>query len=206
MKKALIIGTYQNAPYHPFAQVDEALCGALKPAFSCDVTDDPARLARLEACDLLVSYLDAFDSVLPAEYASSILRFVRDGGGLLCLHNGISLQTDERMFHLIGGRFLNHPPQQTLTFTAAPESFLKDCPGFALQEEPYRFAFSGEPTETLLTYTQGGASWPAGWCRREQRGRVAFLTPGHSIRTFQVPAYLDMILRCALWTCGADED
>ena len=204
MKKALMIGTYVNAPYHPFDQVDAVLSGALAPAFDCQVTGELSRLRDLKGFDLCVSYLDAYDSVLPPECAASILQFVRDGGGLLCLHNGISLQTDERMFHLIGGKFLRHPPQEPLAFIPEPGGFLADCGGFVFQEEPYRFELSGDPVQMLLTYAQGGQTWPAGWCRTEGKGRVVFLTPGHSIRTFLVPTYLEMIYKSAVWAGRAE--
>ena len=39
-KKALIVGTYVNAPYHPFQQVDHALAELLAPNFDVTVTDE----------------------------------------------------------------------------------------------------------------------------------------------------------------------
>ena len=44
MKKAMILGTYNDAPYHPFAGVDRALKDLLSPDFDVTLTDDPARL------------------------------------------------------------------------------------------------------------------------------------------------------------------
>lgn len=201
MKKAMILGTYNDAPYHPFAGVDRALKDLLSPDFDVTLTDDPARLEETErgGYSLLVSYLDAFDKPFPDALAQAVCPFVRDGGGLLCLHNGISLQTNEAMYRLIGGRFLRHPRQTVLRFLPAAEGFLKDLPGFAISEEPYQFELYDKALTPLLRYEYEGASYPGGWCRAEGAGRVVFLTPGHSAEAFRVPEYLDMIARSARW-------
>jgi len=195
--KTLIIGTYVNAPYHPFQQVDQVLADLLGPG--ADMTDDLSRVLTMEkeGYTLCVSYIDRFDAPLPEGVAEAILSFVRHGGGLLCLHNGISLQTDERLFHLIGGKFTGHPPQTGLSFSVCPEGFLHDLPGFTLSEEPYQFDMSGEETVPLLTYRYKGKDYPAGWYRTEGKGKVVFLTPGHSIASFRCKEYLAMIKRSA---------
>lgn len=199
MKKALILGTYENAPYHPFRGVDRALADLLAPDFAVTLTDDPRALFSLaaEGFDLAVSYLDAFDTPFSEDCAQALLTFVRGGGGLLCLHNGISLQTSDALYRLIGGRFLRHPPQTALRFT--PQGFLSDEQAFTLSEEPYQFELCDPAVVPLLRYEYEGAFYPGGWCRLEGAGRVAFLTPGHSIDAFRVPEYLHMIARCAQW-------
>lgn len=201
MKKAIILGTWHNAPYHPFQGVDIILSDLLKDRFEVTLTDQLSDLLTLRqrGYDLFISYLDAFDQILPGEYAEAILAFVREGGGLLCLHNGISLQTDERMFRLIGGKFLNHPPQTEITFETVPAGILSDLPGFSISEEPYQFALSGNTITPLLTYRYNELSLLGGWSREEGAGRVVFLTPGHSIQAFRQKEYLDMIERSAEW-------
>ena len=54
-KKALIVGTYVNAPYHPFQQVDEALVALLAPEFDVMVTDDLSAFQRMQGYDLCIS-------------------------------------------------------------------------------------------------------------------------------------------------------
>ena len=200
--KALVIGTYVNPPYHPFQQVDEVLAGLLGPDTA--VTDDFSRVLTMEreGYTLCVSYIDRFDAPLPDGVADAMLSFVRNGGGLVCLHNGISLQTDERLFHLIGGKFISHPPQTELAFSACPEGFLRGMAGFSISEEPYQFEMSGDEVLPLLTYQYNGKAYHGGWCRTEGKGRVVFLTPGHSIAAFRCKAYLDMIRKSAEWACA----
>ena len=204
MRKALIIGTYINAPYHPFQQVDEALAEVLSSEFDVDFSDDLPRLLTMEeeGYSLCVSYLDMFDKPFPADAANAVLSFVRNGGGLLCLHNGISLQTDDRLFHLIGGKFTGHPPQTDLAFSPWPDGFLHEIAPFTLSEEPYQFEMSGDEVIPLLSYLYEGREYLGGWCRTEEKGRVVFLTPGHSIASFRCEAYLAMIWTSAEWAAN----
>ena len=197
--KTLMIGTYINAPYHPFQEVDRVLISLLGP--QTEATDDFSRLLTMEkeGYSLCVSYIDRFDSALPDGAADAILTFVRHGGGLMCLHNGISLQTDERLYHLIGGKFAWHPPQTDIAFSAHPAGFLSGMAGFVISEEPYQFEMSGDEVFPLLTYRYDGKEYPGGWCRTEEKGRVVFLTPGHSIASFKNKEYLDMIRKSAEW-------
>ena len=198
-KKALIVGTYVNAPYHPFQQVDHALAELLAPNLDVTVTDDLSAFRALAGFNLCVSYIDMFDAALPEGTGEAILSFVRGGGGLLCLHNGISLQTDEALFHLIGGKFTGHPPQTDLEFSPHPDGFLREMACFTLLEEPYQFEMSGDEVVPLMRYQYKGREYMGGWCRTEGKGRVVFLTPGHSIASFRNQAYLAMIWKSAEW-------
>lgn len=198
-KKVLIVGTYVNAPYHPFQQVDEALVALLAPEFDVMVTDDLSAFQRMQGYDLCISYIDMFGVPLPEGTGEAILSFVRHGGGLLCLHNGISLQSDDRLFHLIGGKFTGHPPQTDLEFSPHPDGFLREMACFTLLEEPYQFEMSGDEVVPLMRYQYKGREYMGGWCRTEGKGRVVFLTPGHSIASFRNQAYLAMIWKSAEW-------
>jgi transposase-like protein len=181
--------------------VDEALAEALSTEFEITTSDDLSRLLTMdeEGYSLCVSYLDMFDQPFPADAANAVLSFVVHGGGLLCLHNGISLQSDDRLFHLIGGKFTGHPPQTNLEFSPHPDGFLRGMPSFTLTEEPYQFEMSGDEVIPLLTYRYKDTDFQSGWCRTEGRGRVVFLTPGHSIASFRSQAYLTMIRKSAEW-------
>ena len=208
MKKALIIGTYHDAPYHPFEGVDAILKELLRDEFEVTLTDQLSALVtiREKGYDLVISYLDDFDKIFPPECAESVLDFVKGGGGLLCLHNGLSIQTDDRMFSLTGGKFLRHPPQTELTFEPTPEGILSDLPGFSFPEEPYQFGLSGGTITPLLTYQYNGLSCLGGWSREEGSGKIVFLTPGHSADIFRKKEYQNMIRRSAMWVCGLTTD
>jgi type 1 glutamine amidotransferase len=71
--------------------------------------------------------------------------------------------------------------------------------GFSMSEEPYQFEMSGDEVVPLLRYQYEGREYLGGWCRTEEKGRVVFLTPGHSIAAFRSEAYLAMIRKSAEW-------
>ena len=199
--RVLALGTGINAPYHPFAAVEGRLADILEGICDLECSGDPAALSFLRDREGVLSYLDEWKEKPRAEWAEELRRFVMEGGGLLVLHNGICIQSDPGIEEMIGGRFLNHPAREELTFT--PCGFLEGCRSFTAKEEPYRFALK-DPGEMILTYRQGGETWPAGWRRAYGRGRVAYLCPGHTGEIFDIPAYRDMIRKCMRWCLGEE--
>ena len=203
MKRALIIGTYENAAYHPFRGVDDQLVKALEGAFEATLTDDLNHLTDLSGYDLLVSYIDNLPAQWPEGVAESVLRFVGEGGGLLLLHYGICLSTLEPLEALIGGRFDHHPPQEPITFTPTSDGFLAGTEAFTISEEPYQFRLCADDLETVLEYEYRGERYIGGWLRTQGKGRVVYLAPGHSVQTFLLSAYQEMIRKGAMWAVGA---
>ena len=199
--RVLALGTRVNAPYHPFGDVEARLEDILREVCVLDCSDDPGALSDLREWTAVLSYLDEWKEKLRAEWAEGLKRFVAEGGGLLLLHNGICIQSDPGIGEMIGGRFLNHPAQEEITFT--PGGLLEGCRPFAVKEEPYRFELK-DPGEMILTYVQGGETYPAGWRRTYGKGRVAYLCPGHTGEIFDIPAYREMIQRCMRWCLGED--
>jgi hypothetical protein len=39
----------------------------------------------------------------------------------------------------------------------------------------------------------------AGWCRKAENGWICYLLPGHSVREFQDPAYLRMVMNAVIF-------
>ncbi len=201
-ERVLALGTAgANAPYHPFENAEKRFTDILRDVCDIECAGGPAALSDLRGLAGVLSYLDEWKEKLRPEWASGLIRFVAEGGGLLIVHNGISIQSDPGVEEMIGGRFLNHPAQEEITFT--PGGFLEDCRPFTVKEEPYRFAMK-EPGEIILTYCQGGETFPAGWRRTYGKGRVAYLCPGHTGGIFDIPVYRDMIRKCMRWCLGEE--
>lgn len=201
MLKAMLLGTYVNPPYHPLRGIDTLLSFLLSDTFSLEITDQPDDLQKLSSeYRLVLSYLDQWDTPIPDADADALVRFVQEGGGLLVIHNGISLQADLRLLEMMGGKFTHHPPQEPITFQALPGSFLSDCPDFTISEEPYQFDHLGSLTP-ILSYTYRGNKYLAGWEKTCGKGRVVFLAPGHALSTFEDKSFQEMIhlsaKRCA---------
>ena len=140
MKSMLVLGTYTNPPYHPLAGVDEILKGLFGRDFKIRFTEDAGELKTLSPdTDLFISYYDVWRQSVPG--ADALERYVLEGGRMLALHNGIALQSDERLMKLLGGEFTHHPPQEVIRFYPAKGGLLDGCEpacGGCFQDRGYR--------------------------------------------------------------------
>ncbi len=208
MKKAraLLLGTGPEAPYHPLAAVEPELFSIFSARFdvSASVDQDVLLAERLRGVGLCICYVDAWKDAPRPDRISELLAWLSAGGGLLVIHNGISLQADPSFARLIGARFLRHADIRSLRFEAAAGHPLSpDIPLFTIEEEPYQFEpVAGGSTVPFLFYESEGRLFPAGWTGQLGAGRFAYLMPGHDVRSFRDPAFRDVIARCAGWVTG----
>jgi type 1 glutamine amidotransferase len=200
MKKAILTGNYTNVSYHPLKGPDKELADILKD-FEVDLTEDYDRFcgSNLQSYDLCISYTE---DRLSDEQVAGLCSYVLNGGGLLAIHNGITVNARYEAAHLVGGRFRYHPDQKVLTYKPAASGhvILEGIDSFSMKEEPYQFDIDNliEPT-LLLEYESEGVNWPAAWAHGYGLGRVVYLSPGHTIDSFTDPMYRKLIQRSALW-------
>lgn len=198
MKKALVIGMYDNAMYHLLTGVD----AALKKMFlelELTVTDQIMALCEAEQYDCVVSYWDDWKEPIPDRAAEALYRYVERGGSLLLLHNGISLQLQDSLEKMIGGRFTTHPQQEVITFRMKEHELTAGCGEFSLEEEPYQFELEEDQKEIFLLYTYRGKEYPAGWRKTFGAGKLVFLMPGHTAEKFACEEYIRLIQNCMDW-------
>jgi type 1 glutamine amidotransferase len=138
----------------------------------------------------LVSCADEWDRPISDQASGRLVDWVERGGGLLVLHQGISLQERPELAALLGGRFVGHPPAGPLVFripgTAA---------SWTMTDEPYQFDAVGGVTP-LLEYEYEGTWHLGGWEKNAGRGRVIYLMPGHFAENYGDEKYKALILRC----------
>ena len=85
------------------------------------------------------------DFLLPKNFslrddeAYAFEQFVANGGGALLLHNGISIQSQDRILTLAGAKFLGHPHHEVIRFEPSAHPVIEGCKSFSLDEEPYQF-------------------------------------------------------------------
>lgn len=207
MISTLLIGNNDDAPYHPLHNIEQQLMDILCGTAQVVATDRTATLTQAEInnFDLLISYVDNWEQKLAADEVASILQFVANGGGLLVIHNGISLQTNPELSQLIGAKFTGHPPYTSLSYqiSASEHPLLAGLKSFTMDEEPYRFELDPfADIEILLTYFHEEQHWPAAWCRHYGLGRVVYLSPGHHLPSFLNEEYGRWIVNSALWAVG----
>ena len=202
-KKILVIGNYNDAIYHGLTGVDDRLTSILSD-YELICTDDTSKLLTLKEDQIsgIISYLDIWQSKLRDDEANAFEHFVTNGGGALLLHNGISIQSQDRLLTLAGAKFLGHPHHEVIRFEPSAHPITDGCTSFSLDEEPYQFELVPDNKEVILTYWYKDKQYPAGWCKTSGSGRLIYLCPGHTPEIFDCPQYQQLIRQSMDWTLG----
>jgi type 1 glutamine amidotransferase len=142
------------------------------------------------------------DAWMTPEVEEAFAEYVRSGNGLLAIHSGTAGYTETTTLRaLLGGIFIQHPPQCPVTIIPKEGQFLADVPTFSAQDEHYFMALDDAEADICLLTTSEHGTQPGGWTRTEGEGRVCVLTPGHNVPVWLDPSYqiiLDRLLRwCA---------
>jgi uncharacterized protein len=205
--KAILIGDYANPPYHPLHPVEGEITEILSSAITVQSTGDYQffTAGALKDFQLCISYTDCWDRKLTPEQVGGLLSFVSNGGSLLVIHNGISIQSHFELAQLVGARFTGHPAMQKLCLKIADPDhpIMAGIDSFEMIEEPYQFFFDnfGERT-LLLEYELDKQALPAAWAHPYGLGKVAFLMPGHDLTAFKNETYRQIILQSVRWLIG----
>ena len=203
--RALLIGTGDEAPWHPVSAVAAELTLLLAEVCELEVLVDADRLSSLETdgIRLLVCYADTWETALTDKQTAGLIRFVAGGGGILVIHNGISYQKRPEFQALVGAKFTGHPDMTELPFRCVAPGH-PVCQGLAaeweLKEEPYRFQIhTAVEAEVLYEYLHEGTWYPAAWTAGFGLGQMVYLMPGHTVASFQHPCYREVVKSAVRW-------
>jgi len=206
--QALALGNYSDAIYHPFEGVDKEIEQIFQGKIDVRSTGDYGMLNEeyLAPYRLFISYTEFLEEKLSPARTAALLSFVARGGGLLAIHNGISLQRNQELAAMIGGKFMSHPEFTSLPIRIRePHHRIMDrVEPFVVDDEPYRFEFDPFIRKTILAeYEHDGEMWPAAWTHEFGLGRVVYLMPGHQLSAFKVEGYRKLIVNAGLWAAKA---
>jgi uncharacterized protein len=206
---ALLIGDFTEAPWHPLEPARQELESILGSEFRLAATEDYNDLSKLDRQQyaLCIAYTDCWNRQPVSEQTAGLLQYVAGGGGLLVLHNGISLQISYELQQMLGARFTGHPPYQLLQYyRSMPNHPLMNGVGdFVLEEEPYMFDFDPfTPKKVVLEFEYEGNRHPAAWELTFGLGRVVYLQPGHHAPSFRPESYRRLVLNSARWVTSDD--
>jgi type 1 glutamine amidotransferase len=206
-RNVLLIGDDTDAPWHPLAPARQELERILGAEFNLESTENYSRMARLSRSevDLFICYTDCWSRDLTPEQTAGVLAYAAAGGGILIIHNGISVQRSYELSQLIGARFTGHPPYQTLSYHPAGEShpIMEGIGSFTMDEEPYMFEFDPFTKKTVfLEFEFEQQRYPAAWAQAYGLGRVVYLQPGHHALSFHNETYNELIRKAARWAAA----
>ncbi|MEW4372075.1 ThuA domain-containing protein [Paenibacillus kandeliae] len=209
VRQALLIGDYgDDAPYHPLDQIQSHISDLMPEGWELHISDDYEMfdMERLEAYDVCIVYTDAFNKKISLEHAAGIITYVVNGGGLLILHCGVSLQeTNYELRQLMGAQYRGHTEYRSLEMHIASPShpIMQGISSFHMEEEPYEFnLLTGAERTILMEYSMDGDTWPAAWCSKYGLGRTVYLMPGHHAPSFEYEQFRRMIVQGLNWVAG----
>lgn len=136
---------------------------------------------------------------------TAFLNYVRRGNGLLVVHSGSAGYAETPVLRgLMGGVFLNHPPQCAVTIEPkAGHPLTKDSAAFTIKDEHYMMALDDAQADVFMTTASEHGTQPGGWTRSEGEGRVCMLTPGHNTEVWLHPAYQVLLYNALRWCAKA---
>ena len=150
---------------------------------------------------------------------SSLINYVREGGGLILIHGGTTMQNNSMAFsEMTGGSFDFHPPQQPLHVELADVNHPITNPlsqsGFTHTDELYFFknAYRTKNFHPLLYVDASkvrGIDQPIkdtiryiSWVKSFGKGRVFVCTPSHNAQTFENAAFLEFLMNGIQYALG----
>ncbi|HWW66162.1 MAG TPA: ThuA domain-containing protein [Sphingomonadaceae bacterium] len=179
--------------------------------------------------NLLVSYTS---QVPVSEAASSAIRhYLEEGGRWFALHASNSVLDNRVMPHVLGTRFVTHPPYQRfpVQITKPNDPLLQGIAPFDIDDELYCIETMTDDIEVLLHTRWGGEAFggrvlevedrPLMYRRRVGEGGVLYLALGHANRPYDkpfshmpdqpdhrgpwdLPVYKELIQRGIAWAAG----
>lgn len=195
--KILILGDQEKAPFHPLERVKKGITESLsyedtaEIKFTTDYADQS--VTDLKKYHVVISYLDnymelnGFDNIL--------VKYIKDGGKVLALHNGIITPEKSELEQIYGGRFITHPPYCLLKFIVEDKTWLEKRE-FYMEEEPYMISGHEKNKDVFLWYEYQGEKYEAGWHKTVGKGKIMYLEPGHDQRTVENSDFQSLLRTC----------
>ena len=163
-------------------------------------------------------------TLAPAEQ-EGLKQFIRSGKGFVCLHIATCVPKAWPEYHEItGGGWITgtsfHPPYGAFTVHVSNPDHpaVRGVADFTTHDELYMGCALAADNEVFLTAdaVEGthpwgpqrqpkhmpGGTFPLGWTRQYGAGKVCVLLLGHDGRSFQTPAFQQLVLNGVDWAAG----
>ena len=162
--------------------------------------------------DLHKDYLNHFDAILiyanheaiGAAQEIALLQFVEEGGGLVPVHcASFCFQNSDAYIDLVGAQFKEHGEGTfTANITQADHQAIAGVTPFETWDETYIHHRHNQDRTVLMERVDGDHREPWTWVRKYGNGRVFYTAYGHDERTWNQPAFQELIEKGILWAVG----
>jgi len=191
-----------------------------------DVTDDPEYFepSRLGRYAVLVFANTNNEAFLTDQQRDAFKGYIEHGGGFVGLHSASGSERTWPYFaSVLGGRFVEHPPQQVLTVDVLDRTstFTNGLPAqLQHKDECYFFTLVNPDIHPLLGVRKSTLVntekmkldlnsypevLPVAWYHTFDGGREFYLALGHNKEDYEDPMILNLIRRGIRWASGAEE-
>ncbi|MEE2709843.1 MAG: ThuA domain-containing protein [Gemmatimonadota bacterium] len=203
MKNVLLLVNHSAPPYGDFAGMFQAITKT-SGQFTVEITSDRNSLCNLDAYDAVALYI--FGGEMTPEQEHGITSFAGNGGGVLGVHGANAFLTQYKVYtEMIGSEFLGHDPLGAFDVHSADDvdDILPRLERqFRVTDECYNMKIQ---TDAPLRWFQKGL-WrfeekPLGYVRDYGEGKVFYTALGHDHRTFQNPAFQDLLIKGLRYVC-----
>jgi type 1 glutamine amidotransferase len=143
--------------------------------------------------------------------SEGLVKTIAGGAGLAGCHGGLgdSFRENTEYQYMVGGQFVKHPGGQvsyTVQIDAKKDPITKGINDFSLYSEQYYMHV--DPALDVLASTKfsgvhdswiNGAIVPVVWKKSFDKGRVFYISIGHSKDNFEIPEVWTLITRGISW-------
>ncbi len=148
---------------------------------------------------------------LTKEESDGLMAAVENGSGIAGPHGGLgdSFRGNTSYLFMVGGQFVSHPGGQIehkINITNHDDPITKGLSDFSITTEQY-YMLVDPGVEVLATTTFSGeyAPWiegvvmPVVWKKMFGKGKVFYISIGHSVDNFEIKEVMEMMQRGILW-------
>ncbi len=149
------------------------------------------------------------------EQEKGLLEAVKNGAGLAGTHGGLgdSFRENTEFQFMVGGQWVAHPGgfiDYTVEITDHKDPVTKGLKGFKIKSEQYYMQVDPNVKVLATTTCKGdpdpwieGAVIPIAWKKKYGKGRVFYISLGHTPDNFDIPAAWEMLTRGIRWASAS---
>ena len=178
---------------------------------SLGIYEDSIFMASL---DLILPYWTM--GTITEKQKKGLLTAIKNGVGIAGCHGGFgdAFRNNPYYQYMVGGQWVEHPGGDSLAYTVritnSNDPITKGVSDFEILSEQY-YMHVDPNVQVLGTTTFDGANhkWidgavmPVIWKKQYDKGRVFYLSIGHSPATFEVPEVWTILTRGIKWASGS---
>lgn len=217
--------------YHPGEIPIKGIKPLQAKGFQFDIISDASDFKKERLADYPVVLKCKCDHITQKDLTSwksdevqqAFVDFVERGGGLLVVHSGAvaGTKTDTtKLDKLVGSKFSFHPNATTVTVDVVkPHPITEGVGVFCEEDEHYHLDILSDDIDIIMASygpPQGAPSLyaiepranaapkisPAGYVRTQGKGRVCYLTPGHTLDVWLNPNFQRALENALNWLAG----